>query len=354
MIGVPLQIGDITLASNMMLAPMAGYCDLAWRITCRRYGGVGLACTDLLSPHGLLRGTQQSLDLARTDDEDQPVGMQLYGSDPAIMAEGAIWAADHGATIVDINMGCPVDKVVKKDGGSKLMCDLPRAVEIAKAVRKALPDSIPLTAKMRLGWDDRAAADGCAARLAVELVDAGCAAITVHGRTTEMRFKGECRLDAIAEVVEAVRTHTGNRIPVIGNGDVTSAENAVEMIRRTGCAGVMIGRGSLGRPWIFRDCWALQTTGQIPPQPEPNEIAERIRSFFEMMIRYRNERYAMHKLRTRISWLIKPMNTRAVSCRPLRDAIIHAKNAGQVLDALNEFQAGGLRLISDPTSSVVS
>ncbi|MEO0631650.1 MAG: tRNA-dihydrouridine synthase, partial [Planctomycetota bacterium] len=149
MIGVPLQIGSVQLESNLMLAPMAGYCDLAWRITCRELGGVGLACTDLLSPHGLLRGNQESLDLARTNEFDKPIGMQLYGADPKLMAEGAIWAADHGATVVDINMGCPVDKVVKKDGGSKLMCDVPGAVRIAEAIRNALPEHIPLTAKMR-------------------------------------------------------------------------------------------------------------------------------------------------------------------------------------------------------------
>src|SRR5262249_46274709 len=136
-VGVMLRIGNVQLATNLLLAPIAGYCDLAFRLICRQQGGLGLACTDLLSPQGLLRGTATALDLARTNEEDKPVGMQLYGCDPAIMADGARWARDHGATIVDINMGCPVDKVTKKDGGSKLLCDPDRAVRIVEAVIQA-------------------------------------------------------------------------------------------------------------------------------------------------------------------------------------------------------------------------
>jgi len=345
-IGKPLQIGAVDLSTNMLLAPMAGYCDLAWRLTCRSFGGVGLACTDLLSPHGLLRGTQHSLDLAKTNDQDKPVGMQLYGSDPEIMAEGAKWAARNGATIVDINMGCPVDKVVKKDGGSKLMCDMGQAVGIAEAVRKALPDEIPLTAKMRLGWDEAAYENDCAPKLACRLIDVGCAAITVHGRTTEMRFKGDCRREGIKRVVDAVSAHTNGAIPVIGNGDVNTAEDALDMLRETGCAGVMIGRGSLAKPWIFRDAWSLQTTGELPEPPTVDEIAAMVLGFFELMLEFRNEHYAMHKLRTRISWFIKTMNTRAISCKPLGEAIRGAKSADDVRRVMDEFLAGGHRLIA--------
>ena len=323
-----------------MLAPMAGYCDLAWRITCRELGGVGLACTDLLSPQGLLRGNQESLDLARTNDADKPIGMQLYGADPALMAEGAIWAADHGATVVDINMGCPVDKVVKKDGGSKLMCDVPGAARIAEAIRKALPQHIPLTAKMRLGWDEAAFDDRCAETLACRLVDVGCDAITVHGRTTEMRFKGDCRRDGIRRVVDAVGAHTNGTIPVLGNGDVKTAEDAVDMIRATGCAGVMIGRGALARPWIFRDAWALQTTGAIPEQPSTDDIAGIIRIYFDRMRTYRDDHYALHKIRTRISWLVKPLNSRHSSAKPLQQAVRTAGDAAEVhalLDRADEL-----------------
>ena len=173
-----LKLGHVPLATPLLLAPIAGYCDLAFRTICREYGGVGLACTDLLSPQGLLRGTATSLDLARTNEVDKPIGMQLYGSDPEIMAQGARWAVEHGATVVDVNMGCPVDKVTKKDGGSKLLTNLSRAVAIAQRVVKELetcplsPEewkrrqgswqadcpappgrmTVPLTCKMRLCW----------------------------------------------------------------------------------------------------------------------------------------------------------------------------------------------------------
>ncbi|HHN78323.1 MAG TPA: tRNA-dihydrouridine synthase family protein, partial [Phycisphaerales bacterium] len=264
-LGVPLQIGPVGLETNLLLAPIAGWSDLAWRLTCRELGGVGLACTDLLSPHGLAAGSGKSLDLARTCDEDSPLCMQLYGSDAGLLADAARWCADHGAEVVDINMGCPVDKVTKKDGGSKLMCDVPGAVRIAEAVRAALPDKIPLTCKMRLGWDEQAYLAGCACDLAVRLAGVGVAAVTVHGRTTEQAFKGRCRLEGIRRVVEAVGEatgaytgKTGGGMPVIGNGDITRPGDAAAMIGATGCAGVMIGRGAFEMPWLFRTAWAAQ------------------------------------------------------------------------------------------------
>lgn len=333
MIGAALQIGSLRLTTNLLLAPMAGYCDLAWRMTCREMGGVGLACTDLLSPHGLLRGTPESVDLARTNEHDQPLCMQLYGSDAAMMADGARWAADHGATVVDINMGCPVDKVVKKDGGSRLMCDVPGAVRIAEAIRAALPGGIPLTAKMRLGWDEAAYDAGCAPLLARRLLGVGVAAITVHGRTTEMRFKGVCRREGIRRVVEAV----DGAAPVIGNGDVDSPDDALRMLRETGCAGVMIGRGALARPWMFRDAWALQTTGLTPPQPGDDEIIALIARYFDRMREFRGDHYALHKIRTRISWMVKPLASEGRSARPLQEAIRTAADAAGVHAALAAF-----------------
>ncbi|MEL6797894.1 MAG: tRNA-dihydrouridine synthase, partial [Planctomycetota bacterium] len=340
----------VILESNLMLAPIAGYCDLAWRITCRELGGVGLACTDLLSPHGLLRGNQESLDLARTNAFDKPIGMQLYGADPTLMAEGAIWAADHGATVVDINMGCPVDKVVKKDGGSKLMCDVPGAVRIAEAIRHALPDYIPLTAKMRLGWDEQAVDDRCAETLACRLTDVGCVGITVHGRTTAMRFGGRCRRDGIRRVVEAVGAHTSGTVPVLGNGDVKTADDAISMMRDTGCAGVMIGRGAFARPWIFRDAWALQTTGECPPQPTLDDIVAIIRRYFDRMREYRDDHYALHKVRTRVSWMVKPLNSRHQTAKPLQQAIRTAADAAEVHAVLD--RAADFVRLAQPAAAV--
>ncbi len=352
MLGVPLQIGPVRLATNLMLAPIAGWSDLAWRVTCRELGGVGLACTDLLSPHGLLAGGEKSVDLARTNDLDRPVGMQLYGSDARLLADAARWCVDHGATVVDINMGCPVDKVTKRDGGSKLMCDVPGAVRIAEAVRAALPGGVPLTCKMRLGWDEAAYDAGCACDLAVRLAGVGVAGVTVHGRTTEMLFKGSCRHEGIRRVVEAVGEATGRYtgavgggVPVIGNGDVVAPGDAVSMIDETGCAGVMIGRGAFAMPWIFRMAWAAQTgTGAI--EPTEDEKLDIVLAYFDRMCAYRDERYALHRIGHKISRIGKHIN--GSHSRPLKEAIRNAGSAGEVHRAVEAWRRGEL---AEPVSS---
>jgi tRNA-dihydrouridine synthase B len=343
---VPLQIGPVRLRSNLMLAPIAGWSDLAWRLTCRELGGVGLACTDLLSPHGLLAGGEKSLDLARTNDLDQPVGMQLYGADPQLLADAARWCADHGATVVDINMGCPVDKVTKKDGGSKLMCDIPRTVRTAEAIRAALPGRIPLTAKMRLGWDEQAYDNRCAETLAVQLCKVGVAAITVHGRTTEMLFKGHCRREGIKRVVEAVGeatgTYTGDDpstgkggVPVIGNGDITEPHHATEMIDQTGCAGVMIGRGAFAMPWIFRLAWAHQQ-GAPAAEPTEDEKLDTILAYFARMREFRDDRYAMHRVKHKISRIAKHIN--GSHCKPLKEGVRTAETPGALIAAVETWR----------------
>lgn len=381
-----MKLGPLQLGSNLLLAPIAGYCDLAFRTICRELGGVGLACTDLLSPQGLLRGAATSLDLARTNGIDKPVGMQLYGSDPHIMAEGARWAVEHGATVVDINMGCPVDKVTKKDGGSKLLTDLTRAVDIAAAVVRELekcpldaaewqrrlgdPASptpcthegldrarsegrlesfrapVPLTCKMRLCWstDDLDAGRACSPFLAKMLADVGVAAVTVHGRTTEMKFSGSVHHAGIARVVE----HVNGAIPVIGNGDVRSASDAKTMLERTGCSGVMIGRAALSTPWIFRDCHALLAQGQtLAPPSEPEQLAI-IRRYFDMMRANRDDRYAMFQINRRISWFAKNMqrllpNGKMETIKPFKEAVRVARGPDELYDCLERFGRGELR-----------
>ncbi len=345
-----LKIGHVQLGTNLLLAPIAGYCDLAFRLVCRRQGGVGLACTDLLSPQGLLRGTATSLDLARTNDEDKPVGMQLYGGIPEIMAEGAVWAAEHGATIVDINMGCPVDKVTKKDGGSKLLCIPDTTAEIVRRCRRALePYNIPLTCKMRLGWfNDQPIAE----KLAPRLIDEGVQAVTIHGRTTEQKFMGVVNLDGIKRVVEAVGNHckgAGLNVPVIGNGDVREPTDAKAMLDATGCAGVMIGRGALSTPWLFRDSWSVITTGTHAPEPSTSEKLEIVRQYMRFMLQFRDEHYCMFQIRRRISWFGKRLGKeldhrgRPVGCRGLKEAVRAARSPDEVYAALEKFEAGGLR-----------
>lgn len=344
-IGSAHTIGPLQLETNLLLAPVANYCDLAWRIVCRELGGLGLACTDLLSPHGLLRGNDQSLDLARTNDLDKPICMQLYGGDADILSEGAVWAVRHGASVVDINMGCPVDKVTKKDGGSMLLCDVNRTLTIVEkvvaSVDRASKGTVPVTAKVRLGWDRSCIV---APDLARQLEKRSIAQVTVHGRTTEQKFKGEVDIDGIREVVEAVDT-----IPIIGNGDVTEPEHVIAMMQRTGCRGVMIGRGSFSAPWLFRRAWSLQRSLAESREPDPGiepteeEKIAIVRRYFELMREFRGDRLALIHIGRRISW----MGKRLGPCKPLKEAVRTAHSADDVHRALDDFLAGGLRIFRD-------
>ena len=305
-----LSIGSVKLSSPLLLAPMAGQCDLAFRRLCRELGGVGLTSTDLLNSHSLLRGSETALKLAATHPSDQPLCMQLYGNGDDPLPQAALWAVDHGAKIIDINMGCPVDKVCKKQGGSLLLCDVEATVRLTERIVKALePRGVPVTAKVRLGWDrDRIVAP----TLARKLEEIGIQAITVHGRTTDQKFKGRVDLEGIAQVVEAVES-----IPVIGNGDITEPEHVVEMMTTTGCAGVMIGRGALRRPWLFRQAEEFLLTGLAGPEPSQAEKYQIILRHLDLMLEHHGERTAVICLRQRISWYGKTMG----HIKPLKEAI---------------------------------
>jgi nifR3 family TIM-barrel protein len=314
----PLRIGNVALAGHALLAPIAGYCDVSFRLVARSCGGVALACTDLLCPEGVLRENKRSMELAATCPEDSPLCMQLYGADPGRLCEAARWAEDHGADIIDINMGCPVDKITKRDGGSALLCNVPGTLDMAQKVVQAVRNT-PVTAKVRLGWDDQRLV---APFLANRLEQVGIAAVTVHGRTTEMRFQGTVRLDGIAAVVAAVK-----KIPIIGNGDIRTPQDAKQMMDATRCAGVMIGRAALAAPWLFRDVQHFLHTGEILPPPSIEEKCQLMRNHFYNMIRFRNQRVAVLEFRKRVSWYAKHMNP----CRMLRDAM-------RVIDSVEDFE----------------
>jgi tRNA-dihydrouridine synthase B len=302
----PLRIGNLELATPLILAPIAGYCDVSFRVIARACGSVGLAVTDLLSPDGILKQNESTRQLVATCEDDKPLSMQLYGADVDKLCAAARWCEENGADVVDINMGCPVDKVTKRNGGSKLLCDPDNTVRMVEQIKATLKHT-PLTAKLRLGWDDSCIV---APSLARRLEEAGCAMITVHGRTTQMKFTGNARLDGIAEVVAACK-----HIPVIGNGDIKTPQDAVRMFEHTKCAGIMIGRGALSAPWIFRDVWSYLTTGTIPPPPSIEEKCGMMRTHFYNLIQYRSERQAIQEMRKRVSWWAKSM----APSRPLKD-----------------------------------
>jgi nifR3 family TIM-barrel protein len=320
----PLKIGNVHLATNLLLAPIAGYCDVSYRLVVRSCGGVGMACTDLLCPQGVLRENKRSMELAATCPADSPLCMQLYGGDVNLLCEAARWAEDRGAHVIDINMGCPVDKITKRDGGSKLLCDPERTMGMVEKIAGALRHT-PLTAKLRLGWDDSCLV---AHKLAPRLEEAGVQLITIHGRTTEMKFGGEARLDGIAQVVASVK-----RIPVIGNGDVRTPHDALRMLQVTGCAGIMIGRGALSAPWIFRDTWSYLTTGTIPEPLTIHEKCQLMRDHFYNICHYRNERCAALEFRKRISWYAKHLHP----CMFLRNEMRAINTTADFEGAISRF-----------------
>lgn len=256
------SIGSLVLDTPILLAPMAGYTDLAFRLTVRELGGMGLAYTEMINPRSLLSGGgRKRKAILATAPEDRPLGYQLYGRDPIPLADAARWLQERGAPLIDINMGCPQRKIAGSGAGAGLLRQPQVALKVVESVLAAV--SIPVTAKIRLGWDAKSV---IAAALACDLEKAGVAAITVHGRTCGQKFLGEADRAAICRVVDAV-----DHIPVIGNGDITSVGTALQMLRETGCRGIMLGRGALREPWLIRDIWqALQ--GSLPLSPPTTEM----------------------------------------------------------------------------------
>jgi nifR3 family TIM-barrel protein len=237
-----VQIGPLTLASNLFLSPLAGYTNLPFRLVVREIGGVGLCTTDLVNARSLLEKRDKALKLIESRPADSPLAVQLFGSVPEEMRDAAQYLESLGIASVDINMGCPVKKVCRVGGGSAMMIELDKTAALVRSMVNAV--RIPVTAKMRLGWDDQ---NLTAPDLGRVLEDVGVAAIFVHGRTREQGFGGTVNLAGIRAVVQAVK-----RIPVIGNGDVITPQAAKKMFDETGCAGVSIGRGAFYNPWIFQ------------------------------------------------------------------------------------------------------
>lgn len=268
----PLAIGGRVMPSRYFLAPLAGYTHLAFRRVIRELGGLGLATTDLVQATMLLSGRRKSLDLIATSVDDRPLSVQIFSGHRDELVKAARWLEDHGYEGVDLNMGCPMAKVNGSGGGARLMCDTDGACAVVEAVVGAV--SIPVTVKMRLGWD----ADHLTApALARAFEQLGVAAITIHGRTRQQGFHGGVSLDGIRATVEVVE-----RIPVIGNGDVRTVAEALQMRRATGCSAVAIGRGAMLDPWIFV---RIERTLRDEPdcEPTPDEQVDFLVRHFTLM-----------------------------------------------------------------------
>ena len=287
-----MHIGSLQLQSNLFLSPLAGYTNLPFRLVVREIGGLDLATTDLVNARSLLERNPKALKLIETCPADRPLAVQLFGSVPEEMRDAAASLQSMGMASVDINMGCPVRKVCRVGGGSVMMTELDKTARLVRGMVDAV--KIPVTAKMRLGWDDQ---NLTAPDLARVLEDAGAAAIFVHGRTRAQGFGGAVNLSGIAAVVRAVR-----RIPVIGNGDVTTPQAAKMMFDQTGCAGVSIGRGALYHPWIFRDTAHFLSTGQLPPEPDFEQRVRVMRRHLELMVDVFSEEHGCRLFRKIGPW----------------------------------------------------
>lgn len=270
-----LRIGNRVTPSRYFLAPLAGYTQLAFRVAIRELGGLGLATTDLVHATHLLSGTRKSLDLIETHVADRPLSVQIYSGQSDRLVEAAQWLEEHAYCGIDINMGCPMAKINGQGGGARLMCDVESACTMVARVVDAV--NIPVTVKMRLGWD---AESITAPELARALEEMGVSAITVHGRTRQQGFHGSVDLDGIRATVDAVED-----IPVIGNGDVRSVDDAFRMRRETGCAAVAIGRGAILDPWIFRRI--ARAAGRLSeskePEPTPDQSIAFLARHFGLM-----------------------------------------------------------------------
>lgn len=290
-----MRFGPLTLSSNLFLSPLAGYTNLPFRLTVRELGGLGLATTDLVNARSLLEKREKALKLIETSPADQPLAVQLFGSVPEEMRDAAVYLESHGIASVDINMGCPVRKVCRVGGGSAMMTELSKTAALVKGMVDAV--KIPVTAKMRLGWDEQ---NLTAPELARALEDVGVSALFIHGRTREQGFGGTVNLAGIRAVVQAVK-----RVPVIGNGDITTPQAAKKMLEETGCAGVSIGRGAFYNPWIFLHTLEYLRTDQLLPEPRFEERVRVMCRHLDLMIQIFGEEHGCRMFRKVAPWYSK-------------------------------------------------
>ncbi|MDF2883147.1 MAG: dus1 [Clostridiaceae bacterium] len=318
-----MKIGEIQLESNVFLAPMAGVTDIAFRELCEEQG-CGLAYTEMVSSKALFYGSENTEKLTAVGKNENKIAVQIFGNDPIVMAKSCdYFNANNKIFIIDINMGCPAPKIVKNGEGSALMRSPKLAYEIVKSVKKA--SKKPVTVKFRKGFDELHIN---ALEFSKIMEEAGADAITIHGRTREQMYSGKADWDIIREIKESVK------IPVIGNGDVFSAEAAIEMLNYTNCDGIMVARGAMGNPWIFRQI-NDKINGENVYIPNPEEKIDMCIRHYKKSIEYIGEEKAVREMRKQIVWYIKGLK----NCTEIKNIINYENSSDDVIKTLLEYKS---------------
>ena len=316
-----LKLGNLKLENNVFLAPMAGITDLPFRLICKEYG-CGMVYTEMVSAKGLYYGSERTEELLLVHPKEHPIGVQIFGSEPDIMALMAERISSQNIELIDINMGCPAPKIVKNGQGCALMKEPEKIRNIVRAVVQS--SSKPVTVKIRKGWDD---SEINAVEIAKIASGEGAAAITVHGRTREQFYSGNADWDIIREVKESID------IPVIGNGDIFTPEAALKMFDYTGCDGVMVARGVQGQPWIFKGILHYLNTGQLLPEPSvPERINIALRQL-DLAVELKGEKLGVIEMRKHLTWYLKGMR----NANSIKDTINKLGDQEQVKNILLEY-----------------
>ncbi|WP_336790746.1 tRNA dihydrouridine synthase DusB [Paenibacillus sp. MMO-177] len=319
-----LKIGDIEMKNKVVLAPMAGVCNPAFRLIAKEFG-TGLVCAEMVSDKAILHGNKRTMEMLFVDEREKPLSLQIFGGDRETLVEAAMVVDQQtNADIIDINMGCPVPKVTKCDAGARWLLDPNKIYEMVSAVTAAV--SKPVTVKMRIGWDDEHiyAVDNAKA-----VESAGGKAVSVHGRTREQLYTGKANWDIIRDVKQAVS------IPVIGNGDVFSPEDARRLLDHTGCDGVMIGRGALGNPWMLYRTIQYLESGKLLPDPLPREKLEVAILHMDRLVALRGEATAVREMRKHMAWYLKGLPGAA----RVKDVIMEETGRDKLVEILEQYIA---------------